>query len=290
MLSAIVNGTEYSLDDGTLCTLVGYEGWGSFPVERLTSEGPMQDGDTDLGFKVKARTASLAVMFHATELSDMYVLRDQINALFAPGNSLTLKWALPYGDRMIDVKPSGNIPMPWVVNDWAAQTLALVFRAADPSFYDPNQVAMSFGLTGGGTGWPIPWIIPWTIGTATLDQRVAVTYTGRHKTYPIIRIIGPITNPKITNETTGDVLFFDGITISAGNYYEIDCRYGYKIVTDSGGTDRTGQLTDASDIDTFRIETAPIAMGGINSIRVEGSSVNTATQVYMNYYNRFTGI
>jgi hypothetical protein len=151
-------------------------------------------------------------------------------------------------------------------------------------------VALNFGLTGGGTGWGIPWVIAWTIGSSALDQRVAVTYTGRHKTYPIIRIIGPITSPKITNETTGDVIFFDGITIAAGDYYEIDCRYGYKTVTDSGGTDRTGQLTDDSDMDTFRIETAPIATGGINSIRVEGSSVNTATQVYMTYYNRYTGI
>lgn len=291
MLSVVIGVNEYSLDDGSLCRLVGHAGWGMAPQHRLSQRGPMQHGESDRGYRLDPRYGSLILQLESTDLGAMYDLRESLLALFKPGNSPKLKWTLPNGKvRQFDCHYYDDMGLDWEPGLWAAQRLAVTLKCPDPTCYDPVLASVPFGISGGGSGWVIPWAIPWSIGQSTIDQTTAINYAGSFLSYPVIKIVGPITNPVITNTTTGEKLDFTGASIADGSYYLIDCRYEAKSVVDNTGTNRADKLTTDSHLTTFHLATDPDAPGGINSIRVAGSGVNANTQVYLQYYDRFVGL
>lgn len=51
-----------------------------------------------------------------------------------------------------------------------------------------------------------------------------VVNDGNADAYPLIRIYGPCTEPKVLNETSGLTLNFVGLTINAGDFLEVDTR------------------------------------------------------------------
>lgn len=290
MLSVIVGNDEFSLDDGSLCRLRSFTGWGMSPLHRLSERGPMQHGETDRGYRLDPRLGTLILQLESVTLESMWALRSQLLNLFKPANNPKLKWVLPSGLTVqIDCHYHDDMTLEWTPDKWGAQSIAVTLRCPDPTFYDPVQISIPFGLSGGGTGWGIPWAIPWNLGQSTLDQTVGITYTGTFRTYPTIRFVGPITNPAIYNLTTNEKLAFT-VSIAGGDYYEIDCRYGIKSVVDSSGVNRIDKLTTDSDLTNFHIAEHPEALGGINSFRVTGTGINANTQIYLRYYNRYVGI
>jgi hypothetical protein len=170
------------------------------------------------------------------------------------------------------------------------QTAVIPLRAADPTFYDPTQVTVTFGLTAGGTPTTVPLPVPFNVGTSTINQTVAVAYPGTFYAYPIITILGPITDPVITNLTTNEKLDFTGTTITGGDVWTIDTRYGYKTVKDSTGTNKIAAISDDSALATFHLDMDPTAPAGTNNIKVTGSSASAGTQVYFQYFTRYIGI
>jgi hypothetical protein len=116
-------------------------------------------------------------------------------------------------------------------------------------------------------------------------------YDGDVASFPsIIRITGPITNPVITNQSTGEKLDFTGTTIAGGDYYDIDLRYGLKTIVDASGNDVFSDLTSDSDHATWHIAADDEVTDGINTVRVQGSSITASTKIEINYLNRYGGI
>jgi hypothetical protein len=75
----------------------------------------------------------------------------------------------------------------------------------------------------------IPTEIPHEIGGSGVEEGGTISYLGNWLSYPhIIRITGPVTSVKITNLTTGEKLDFSGVTIAAGDHYDIDLRFDIK--------------------------------------------------------------
>ena len=97
-----------------------------------------------------------------------------------------------------------------------------------------------------------------------------------------------MSDPVVTNTVTGEKLDFTGSTIGSADYYEIDTRYGYKTVTDSGGTSRIDLLTSDSDLGTFHLAAPPYAGSGVNVLALTGTAPGTATSIVATYYNRYT--
>jgi hypothetical protein len=166
----------------------------------------------------------------------------------------------------------------------------MVLRAADPTFYDPTGQAYAFNIGGGSSGWTVATIVPSPIGSTNLAQSRTVTYSGTWRTYPTVKITGPITNPVVTNNTTGEKLDFTGTTITAGHYYLIDTRFGVKTVLDDAGANQYSKLTSDSKLNTFHLEAHPVAPNGVNDIQVSGTSITSATEVSMTFFSRYIGI
>lgn len=58
----------------------------------------------------------------------------------------------------------------------------------------------------------------------TVIGSLTVTNAGNADAYPLIRIYGPCTNPKLINVTTGQTLAFAGLTVNVGEFLEVDTR------------------------------------------------------------------
>ncbi len=94
--------------------------------------------------------------------------------------------------------------------------------AADSIIYD-NSVSGSMSVTvnparGGGITWPITWPITWAAGS----QPTTVNNTGNAIIYPTITLTDKMTNPTITNQTTGQFFTLTGLTTTAGDVLKID--------------------------------------------------------------------
>jgi hypothetical protein len=290
-VSVIVNGVETSLDDGTLCRLIGHDGWGVPPNHRLTIRGPEQHGETDLGYRLDPKFGKLLLQFPDTDLPTMYAHRDQLRKLFRPQLNQTIKWVLPNGAvRYYDGHLSNDLSMPWDVNNWAAQSVTLSFKVESGYGYDPVAKVVAFNYGGGVSPFLIPYVIPYNIGVSTIDQVNTFTYNGEWLSYPILQVVGPITNFVITHQQTGYKLqAVSGLTINPGDYYFFDLRYGYKTVKDSSGVRQNIKLTQDSNLTQFFIGDDSSCPGGVNSIRVQGSGITGQTQVIATYYENYLG-
>jgi hypothetical protein len=292
-LTAIVGATTYILHDaaGSLAW-VGDDGWGMAPVRRITDRGPLQHGDSDIDFRLEPRMGSLRILAQAASASAHWDIRSTLLKIFRPSNvPIQLLWGLDNGSqRAIDVHYAGDLTMASDSRMGFNQTAVVQLRAADPTFYDPQVQSVPFGVGGGAGGFVVPVVVPVSVGASVVNQTQVITYPGTFRASPIVTIIGPITDPKITNQATNEKLDFTGITITAGHFYTIDCRGGYKTVLYDDGTNKIADLTDDSNLQTFHLDPDPETPGGANTIKVTGTGANTATAINIVYYVRYVGM
>ena len=288
----IIGGAVYNVNNGTPFLITEWSGLGALPRERLVQSGPLQDGDTDLGWRGRARLFEMEFTAINAGVTGRMSNRRTLMRYLAPQNSVSVRFDFDGDVYQIDAQPLSDGETIRSRDVHCLTGVPTRWKAADPTFYDPAGVAVSFNLGGGGDALVIPMTVPMVVGASTLYQSVAVSYAGDVKAYPsLIRITGPITNCVITNETTGEKLDFTGTTIAGGTYYDIDLRYANKTVVDSAGASQIATLTDDSNLATFHI--APSVNGAptrSNSFRVTGSSVTAATDVQMAYFTRYSGI
>lgn len=292
-LDIITNGVVYSLSDGTYCQHLGHDGVGMMPSHRLRQRGPMQHGATDLGFRGDPRTVSLALLIEGTSLSDYWTRRSALLNLFKPTvDPLSLRFTLDNGDvRQLDCQYVGNMSLSSAEKMRYTHAVGVTLSAADPAFYDPTGKSVTFALGGGGEAFDIPLAIPLKVGVSVMDQVVTIDYVGNWLALPFrIRIVGPITDAVITNLATDEKMDFTGITIVAGDYYDIDCRYAQKTVVDDEDTNKIADLTTDSDLATWHLAPGAGIGAGPNGIQVEGSAVTAATTVYVQWFDKFVGL
>lgn len=291
-IEAIVGTTTYNISDLVNYRHMGNDGFG-LPSQRILSEsGPLQHGVSFLGYRLDPRIINLILFGIGNDEDSYFARRLELIHIFRPSNTpILLRITKNNGAiRQIDTYYNGGLSMnssdKYVFN----QKVAIQLVAPNPIFYNPILQSANFGLAGGANAFNIPWVIPWNIGTSTLNQSTTIVYAGDFESYPIITIYGPITNAVITNNATGDKLDFTGTTISAGEVYTIDTRYGHKTVVDASNVNKIAALTTDSDLTTFRLIPNPEVVDGNNSITVTGTSVTSATQIYISFYENYLGL
>jgi phage-related protein len=153
------------------------------------------------------------------------------------------------------------------------------FICPDPIIYDETDAsALTANIgkyVGGGVSWPLTWPLTWGAGTGA----ATVNNTGLVTIYPVITITGSQTNPKITNETTGEFIQLSGLTAPSGSVVVIDFRA------------RTVTLNDGNIL--AKVTASSKWWGlvpGSNTIRLEtGDAADTAAAV-MEWRNGYMGI
>lgn len=89
-----------------------------------------------------------------------------------------------------------------------------------------------------------PVVAPWVLNAAPPNGSVEVVNSGTADAYPLLRLYGPCDGPSITLETTGDELAFDdSLTVSAGDFLEVNTREKTIRYNASAGDSRDTYLT-----------------------------------------------
>lgn len=102
---------------------------------------------------------------------------------------------------------------------------ALSLRQSDPRFYDPTAV-FEFAESAAVVvepGIALPQTAPFSIPAAAPAGSLTASVGGSAPTDPIIEIHGPVTNPRITNQTLGvELRFSAGFAVGTGSFVEVD--------------------------------------------------------------------
>lgn len=307
-LTAVVAGQSYDLNDGQEIRLLDYD-LGMAEIRRLSQRAAAQIGDTDVGYRWEPRYLDLVWGIVGSSLSDYRDIRERLQTVFLPRTYAT-QLIFAFGDRTraLDVHLDGELL--WSDRVEVAERVSGIFKASDPRLYDPAVHAVTFSfdsISGGGDGMPVPLAIPWEVGADVLDLVIDVTYAGASKMaapeYPVIRIAGPIEDPVITNETTGEVIDLSGegglVLSDSSEWVDVDLASppgDAKTITDQDGNSAEQYLTTDSDLATFHLAPAGellssgIYATGVNSIRVTGDNVTQLTVVTLRYYDRYYGV
>jgi hypothetical protein len=133
-------------------------------------------------------------------------------------------------------------------------TYQLTVVASDPLLYAP-PVLLSTGLdgvTGTGLVYPLTYPLDYGVPAGATPGAVQVPNGGTAPYWPALRIDGPVTNPVVTVNETGDWVRFNG-SLTAGQWLEIDCQNRRVLLN--------GQVSQAAKV-TFSGRWLVIPVGG----------------------------
>lgn len=117
-------------------------------------------------------------------------------------------------------------------------------EASDPLYHDTNVqsvTGLQLGAGVGGLTWPLTWPLTW--GSFTSGAFTAVN-NGSRSAAPTVTFRGPLTNPKIENQTTGRTLEFQ-IVLAGGETLVVDVAA--RTVLFGGTANRYSTLTAGSE-------------------------------------------
>jgi hypothetical protein len=147
--------------------------------------------------------------------------RDQLVAL-SPQQPLTLQ----VSNQSVGVRSATVRVTVGAVITWRTTTsfdYVIVVTAPDPLKYGP-AVFSSVGLTGvvgSGLAYPLAYPRNYGVPAGQTPGSLALPNSGKAAYWPRLRIDGPVPNPVVTLNETGDQIRFGG-TVAAGQWLDID--------------------------------------------------------------------
>lgn len=274
--------------------VTAHDGLGLVQSRAFTESGPQQHGQTLAAAYLQARVVTLQLHTQTATEPALQAARDAFALMFnRPNVEIFFDTMMPSGTaRRLDCRYLNGYTAPRAARTpYFTQIQALQLIADDPILYDVELIVEEFVLGpyyAGSGGMFVPTEVPTFIGSGNIIETRAIVYPGTWLEYPIVRFNGPCANPRIANLTTGEVLqFVLGTTVNGGDFLEIDTRYGFKTVTDSGGNTRIDELTEDSDLATFHIAPHPEALNGINEIQASCTDATADTEILLQYQVRY---
>lgn len=126
------------------------------------------------------------------------------------------------------------------------------------------------------------------VPTSYVNLEVDINYTGTWDADQIdIKLVGPMKNPIISNETTGKEIELE-YDIPAGDYVIIRLRPEFVTVLDNNGNNLIGSITSISDLVDFVLKSpGSITPTGLNDLRVIAVESDVLqTQIEISYWTR----
>jgi len=265
-------GTIVTFNDSTDTNFVGYleevTGLDGADVREAAELYVQGDGGihSDFYFGRRAITLSGLLDPNSTGLARNLMVKNLLEASNAMKEDATLSWTAT-GGLPVSVKVRRQNPPR--ISGGRVKAFQLSLVAADPRIYGTtinNAQATAGGSASGGFTSPI--ISPWQSGASPVGQ-IIVANLGNMSSPPTITIYGPITNPTVKNQTTGESLAFT-YSLAASEYLEINTAD--RTIYLNGSTNRYSAL---NFISSAWWELQP----GNNDIRLSASSYSTGAYV-----------
>lgn len=299
----------YEFNDLEKSFLRSFTGWGMPPIRYITQRGPFQHGETALDYRLEPRIIQMLHRKNGNCRTDYWDLRSNIINSIRP-NRQTANSFEP--GRLRKILPDGSIRDLYVylqqgpaftarsTDSWDEYSIdeAIRFIAYDPIIFNPETKSAGWNIDSIGNlifyespDWENRLVFPiWFSESSDIGETLEVTYNGTWLSHPTIIIVGPLSEPKIENNTTEEKIELD-YDIAVGETVTINLDYGVKTVENNLGTNLIGTVTTDSDIATFHIAPDPEAENGVNELTASGSDGSSdQTQVSLNYFERYIGI
>lgn len=198
------------------------DGLGLPPVRTSSGNYSGRDGGYVGSQFYGMRLITLTGRFFSTSPVTLEASRQALAAAVA-SSSITLTLTTNAGASYLITCNVDSLDMP-INRSVSTAPFKLSLIAPDPIIYDNSAAAMSVAITrsvGGGITWPISWTpVTWAPGS----QPIAINNTGGVIIYPVITLNNAMTNPTITNVTTGQSFSLNGFTTAAGDVVVIDMK------------------------------------------------------------------
>jgi hypothetical protein len=146
----------------------------------------------------------------------------------------------------------------------------------DGLLYDNTIVTGSCGLPNPTSGTTFPATFALTFG-ASSGGTFQMNNTGAYNTFPYFTITGPVTNPVITNQTTGQQIKLN-IALAASDVIGIDCQSG--TVTLNGTANRNNTVDITTQFFPLTPGNNTIAYGSSDSTAVASQLTGYALPAY----------
>lgn len=283
------DGMEYHLNDLAEYVSEGSDGFGMAPFKRFTQRGVLQNGVTDVGFRLEPRVLKFKLKVRASTPNQHYELRQELLNIFQPRNEpLTLRLTLPDGGlRELRCYLQSGLGYPSADRKGLVQDADIVLYAPDPTFYNyyTHSHTFSFDIIDHLT---FPITFPIVFGSGTISNSEVITYAGNWYSYPQFIVYGPLNYFQIIHNDTGKKIKYEHDVIT-GEKITITLEYGNKSVVNNFYENLIGYLSDDTDLGDFCISHE--LAGKINSIYIVGAGALAGeTRVEMNWYDRYLGI
>lgn len=273
---------EFSKDSETYKLLKNYDGFSTAYIEHQTTVAPYQNGSTYLDTRFTDRQIQFDVLVTAPTLTDVQAAVQYLSRLLNPiGGPGILMFEYEDGTTYYINAIGNNTPRvnPGVRGtNYQLVTINLV--AHDPFWYSDSQAV----TIGSSTTATFPLVFPFTLPANTAT--VVATNSGDIEAPVTIIITGDVTNPVLTNVTTGKAITFakdmdanDTMTITTGFGNKTVSYYDY-----SGGTTVNGfqYLSPASEFWGL--------IPGDNTLTFTATSIDAATRATCTWQNRYSGV
>ena len=280
------NAVALNLNDGVNFHVIGRDGFGSAPADRHYRRAPFQRGSTFIAARSRLREMTLYLLAVGTSLTTLETrertLAETLNPELGDG-TLTITRA-DGAVRAIRCGVASGLDFPADAVTGFARKVPLVLEAADPLFYDPTPVTVTF--TGQGSGLSFAQSFPWQFTTSgpVFGTTYTLAYTGAAPTLPVIELDGPLVNPVVMNVSTGQFLRFN-YTIPSGGVLKIDAGWGQK------SAKATAYGSEFNVLHTLTSDSAFWSIGpGSTQLFISADAPKPGGVARITYYNRYPSL
>lgn len=261
-------------------------GLSDIPVELLSTKGYKQDGQKAAGQYFDARPVAFSIVVLGDNLGEVFERRRQVLRFFNPKEELTAIYQNDY----ITVKFSCRVEAaPRFASSQensgrTDQLCAISLLCDDPYLTDVDETVVPMSIEEPMFNFPLMFFDE-IVMSALTGKRVIITNNGDVDAPVRIQFLGATTNPKVTNETTGEYVKVNK-EISSDEILEITTGYGDKrveIIKQDGSRENAFQFIDLSS-KFFQLAV------GENVISYEADSGADSAQIFIYYSNRYVGV
>lgn len=229
--------TDYTFAFGDAGTVLNTDGQGlpfidvsqvsgldTAPRRVATDEHQGQDGTYIDSPFMSSRTIVISGTLY-TDPSDPDTLLNSLRADYASDTVRPFYFQLPNQPTRFVNCQGGGLQYDIDTNRRTGRTpVQFTLLAEDPYIYDyPSSSSQVSVPTLSSFGMSFNMAFNLGFGGAIPNYGATVENNGTHNAYPLITIVGPVTNPVLTDSYNGWTMPFN-ISLSAGDFLVIDCR------------------------------------------------------------------
>lgn len=259
------------------------EGVSGLKANIVLQSSPKQDGTTYISSNYSNRNITMTIVIKAANLAALNALKYTVSNIMCPKIKSTLTYTNGAYSKIVDVYCENSPVFSQQNKDDCYQTFFISLLSPNPFWVDILEQSDLLKTSLPLMHFYLEIVEPYELESAG-EQRVVINNIGDEVTPVVIVFNGPATNPKLTNEATGEYIAVTQ-TLLTGETLTINTEFGNKsVIFDDGTTEvnRFGYIDLASTFFQLQI--------GNNSLFYEADAGSDTSTVEIRYRNRYVGI